>query len=339
MAERGPALPIKGNIMRKRCLLTLGATFLLAAGASLAPAMADEPYPSRSIQLIVPYAPGGALDTLARLVSKGLSQTLGQAVVVENKPGAANIIGNAYVAHAAPDGYTLLFAGAPLALNQALDMKQPYDALKDFAPISLVATTPMLVAVSPSSKYHSLAEILADAKASSAGIAYATAGVGSMPNLAGEALRMESGSKLTHVGYRGSAPALTDAMGGSVPVIIDAYTPTGTAVAEGKMRGIVVASKHRSPSLPDVPTTAEAGFPNITGEGFYGVLAPAKTPEPIVQKLHDTIVKVTDDSALRDRLLHLGYEVTATTPEAYAAYLREEIQRWTPVVKAAGIHP
>jgi tripartite-type tricarboxylate transporter receptor subunit TctC len=296
-----------------------------------------ETYPARQILLVVPYAPGGALDTLARVVGKGIEKELGQPVIIENKAGAANIIGNAYVAHAANDGYTLLFAGAPLALNQALGMKQPYDALKDFAPISLVATIPMLIAVNNSSPYHSLAEIIEAAKKDPKGLDFASAGVGSIPHLLGEALKLETKAKLTHIGYKGSAPALTAALGGSVPIIVDAYTPTGTAVKEGQLRGIVVASKARVAALPNVPTTAEAGFPKIVGEGFYGVLAPAGTSPDIVKRLHDVIAKVVSDQAIRQSLQTVGFDIVASTPDEYTAYLRNEIERWSPIVKEAGI--
>ncbi len=320
--------------MRHRALRLIAALFALILPGPIAHA---ETYPGRQISIVVPYAPGGALDTLARVIGKGLENELGQPVIIENKAGAANIIGNAYVARAAHDGYTLLFAGAPLALNQALGMKQPYDALKDFAPVSLVATTPMLLAVNLSSPYHTLADVLKDAKESGKGLDYATAGVGSMPNLLGEALRLETKAKLTHIGYKGSAPAMTAVIGASVPVIIDAFTPTGTAVKEGQLRGIVVASKNRVAALPDIPTTAEAGFPTIVGEGFYGILAPAGTSPEIVKRLHDAVVKVSADPALRKTLANLGYDIVASSPDDYTAYLRNEIERWTPVVKAAGI--
>jgi tripartite-type tricarboxylate transporter receptor subunit TctC len=311
---------------------------VLLMGAMLFMSMASaENYPSRPIALVVPYTPGGALDTLARVVGKGLEKELAQPVIIENKPGAANIIGNAYVAHAVNDGYTLLFAAAPLALNQALGMKQPYDALKDFAPVSLVATIPMLVAVNNSTPYHSLADIIQAAKQGGKALDYASPGVGSTPHLLAEALKLETKANLTHIGYKGSAPALTAVLGNTVPVIFDAYTPTGTAVKEGQLRGIVVASKKRAAMLPSVPTTAEAGFPKIIGEGFYGVLAPAGTSLDIVKRLHDVIVKVTSDEAVRQSLEVLGFDIVASTPEEYSAYLRNEIERWTPIVKEAGI--
>lgn len=310
--------------------IVLGLTLLCGVASA-------QTYPDRQITIIVPYAAGGALDTLARVVGKGLEKELGQSVIIENKAGGANIIGNAYVAHSSPDGYTVLFAGAPLALNQVLGMKQPYDPLKDLTPVSLVATTPMLLAVNLSSPYRTLDDVLRAARENGQGLDYATAGIGSMPNLLGEALRLETKTKLTHIGFKGSAPALTAVLGNSVPLIVDAFTPTGTAVKDGQLRGIVVAAKHRVDSIPDVPTTAEAGFPKIFGEGFYGVLVPAGTSPEIVKRLHDAIVKVTSDETLRKSLAVLGFDIVASTSDEYAAYLKNEIERWTPVAKDAGI--
>ena len=310
--------------------IVLGLTLLCGVASA-------QTYPDRQITIIVPYAAGGALDTLARVVGKGLEKELGQSVIFENKAGGANIIGNAYVAHSSPDGYTVLFAGAPLALNQVLGMKQPYDPLKDLTPVSLVATTPMLLAVNLSSPYRTLNDVLRAARENGQGLDYATAGIGSMPNLLGEALRLETKTKLTHIGFKGSAPALTAVLGNSVPLIVDAFTPTGTAVKDGQLRGIVVAAKHRVASIPDVPTTAEAGFPKIFGEGFYGVLVPAGTSPEIVKRLHDAIVKVTSDETLRKSLAVLGFDIVASTSDEYAAYLKNEIERWTPVAKDAGI--
>ena len=310
--------------------IVLGLTLLCGVASA-------QTYPDRQITIIVPYAAGGALDTLARVVGKGLEKELGQSVIIENKAGGANIIGNAYVAHSSPDGYTVLFAGAPLALNQVLGMKQPYDPLKDLTPVSLVATTPMLLAVNLSSPYRTLNDVLRAARENGQGLDYATAGIGSMPNLLGEALRLETKTKLTHIGFKGSAPALTAVLGNSVPLIVDAFTPTGTAVKDGQLRGIVVAAKHRVASIPDVPTTAEAGFPKIFGEGFYGVLVPAGTSPEIVKRLHDAIVKVTSDETLRKSLAVLGFDIVASTSDEYAAYLKNEIERWTPVAKDAGI--
>ena len=324
---------------RSRSLRAAAAAAALPALAPLAHAQGADAYPNRSVRVVVPFAPGGALDTVARLVAGKLAERLGQPFVVENKPGAANVIGNDTVAKAAPDGYTLLFAAAPLALNTALGMKLPYDPFTDFAPISLVATIPALIVTHPGTPYRTLKDVVDAARAKPGGLNYATAGVGSMPHLLGEALRTKAGVPLAHIGYKGAAPALQDAIAGTVPIFIDAYIPTGTQVVAGKLRAIAIASEKRSPVLPDVPTTAEQGYPELVGNGFYGLLAPAKTPPAIVEKLHAAVVDAVNKTDVRERLVQMGYDVPASTPAQYTAYVKREIDRWTPVVKAAGIRP
>ncbi len=317
--------------------------FFLAAALMAAPwaakAQTAEPYPQRPVRIVVPFAPGGATDVVARMLAQRMSERLGQPFVVDNKPGAANMLANDLVAKAKPDGYTLLFAAAPLALNTALGMKLPYDVYTDFAPISLVASIPALFMVHPGTPWQTLKDVVAAARSQAGGVNYATAGVGSMPHLIGEALRSQSGAPFTHIGYKGAVPALQDAVGGQVPMLIDAYIPAGQQIASGKLRGIAVAADRRTPVLPDVPTTAEQGFPELVGSGFYGLLAPAATPASVVAKLHVTVVDAVNKTDIRDKLVQLGYTVHASTPAEYSAYIKREIERWTPVVKAAGIKP
>jgi tripartite-type tricarboxylate transporter receptor subunit TctC len=300
-------------------------------------AAADEQYPTRAVQMIVPYPPSGALDTLARIVSAALSDELHQPVVVVNKAGGATVAGSVYVAHSAPDGYTLLFGAAPLALNVALDVKQPFDPFKDLTPISLVATITGLFAVAPSSPFKTLTDVINAAKSNDKGVLYATPGVGSSPHLIAEALKQEAKVNLVHSPYKGSAAALVGTMGGEVPLLVDVYIPTGAAVKQGQVRAIAVAAKQRLALLPDVPTTAEAGYPDIIGEAFFGMLAPAGTPAAIVERLHEAVVKVCAKDEVKKRLLDLGYNIVTSTPAEYSAYLHEQIDRYTPVVKAAGI--
>lgn len=317
----------------KQAVIALGA-LLCGLGLAATPSVA-ETYPSRSVQVIVPYPPSGALDTLARVVAQGLSDELKQPFVVVNKPGGATIAGSVFVTHSAPDGYTLLFGAAPIALNTALGMSQPFDPVKDLAPVSLVATNPAVIAVAPSSPYKTLKDILDAAKTKD--VFYGTAGVGSGPHLVAEALKQEAKVRLVHSPFRGSAAALTAAMGGEVPVMVDLYIPAGAAVKQGQLRGVVVASKQRLPLLPDVPTTAEAGYPDIVGEGFFGILAPGKTSPDIIKSLQASIAKVCAKPDIRKRLEGLGYNVVASTPEGYATYLQDQVKRWTPVVKAGNI--
>jgi tripartite-type tricarboxylate transporter receptor subunit TctC len=311
----------------------------LVAVVAPAPATAQsaDSYPAKPIRVIVPFAPGGALDTVARMVSQKMAERLGQPMIIENKPGAANVIGNEAVARAAPDGYTLLFAAAPIALNTALGMKLPYDVQKDFAPISLVASIPGIILANPASKYRTLEDIVAAARTTPGGLNVATAGAGSMPHLMLEGLAVKAGVKLNHIGYKGSVPAMQDTMSGAIDLLFDAWIPSGTQVVAGKLRPIAVNSTVRSPLIPEVPTVVELGYPEIVGSGFYGMLAPAGTPQAIVDKLHAAVVASVRQTDVADRLLKQGYEVHTSTPQEYSAFIRREIERWSPVARAAGL--
>lgn len=315
------------------------AGFSAPALAQSSPANPADAYPARAVRVIVPFAPGGALDTVARLMSQKLAERFGQPFVVENKPGAANIIGNDLVAKAVGDGYTLLFAAAPIALNSVLGIKTPYDVQKDLTPISLVASGGSIIFVHPSTPYRTMQDIVAAAKASPNGVLYATAGVGSMPHLIGEGWKVKSGANLNHIGYKGSSPAMQDAVAGTVTVLIDGYLPSGIQAESGKLRAIAYAGPTRLALMPNVPTTAEQGFPELVGGGFFGLMAPAATPKAIIDKLHTAVQEITRNPEVRDRLIKQGYEVHGSTPAEYAAYIRQMIERWTPVAKAANIKP
>ena len=296
-------------------------------------------YPKRSVRIVVPFAPGGALDTVARQVAQRLGDKLGQPFVIENKPGAANIIGNDTVAKSAPDGYTLLFAAAPIALNQVLGLKTPYDVQKDLTPISLVASGGVLILVHPSTPWRTMQDIVQAAKSTPDGLFYATAGVGSMPHLIGEYWKVEAGANLTHVSFKGSAPAMQAAVAGDIKLLIDGYIPSGSQIESGKLRPIAYAAPQRSKLMPNVPTTAEQGFPHLLGGGFFGLMAPANTPKPIIDKIHAAVRDATRETEFRDKLIGLGYEVHGSTPAEYADYIRQQIERWTPIAKAADMKP
>jgi tripartite-type tricarboxylate transporter receptor subunit TctC len=322
--------------MRRRFL---GAALACTALSLASGARAFDEFPSRPLKIVVPYAPGGGTDFCARVLAQQMSQLLGQPVLVENKPGAATMLANESVAKAAPDGYTLLFVAPPLAMNIALGLKQPYDSFRDFEPISLTVTLPVLFAVNTATPYRSLQDVVRASLAIPAGLNYATAGVGSMPHLTGEALRAVTRANLVHIGYKGAAPALQDVLAGTVPIMVDLPVPTGTQVKAGALRGIALSSATRSPLLPDVPTVVEQGFPDLVHSAFYGLAAPANTPRPVIEKLHRTVVAALADADVRARLVGQGYEIRATSPAELTSHMRREVERWTPIVQAAGIKP
>ncbi len=321
----------------RRALLRAGLALPLAPFAFAGAARGQGAYPTRPIRVVVPFTPGGALDTVARAVEPVASGLLGQPLVIDNRPGAFNMLGTEIVAKAEPDGQTLLFAAAPHALNTALGLKQRYDPLRDFEYVSLVARIPGLFIVHPSLPVRSLKELVEYARQQPDGVQFATAGVGSMPHLLGEYFFRRAGVKAEHIGYKGSAPALQELVGGQVKIMIDAYVPSGPQVLSGRARGIAIASLRRSPVLPDVPTVGESGFPGMEGYGFYGVVAPARTPQPIIEKLNKAFVAATGDRAVRASLVAAGYEVVGSSPAAYRQFVQEQIAHWTPVVKEARI--
>jgi len=317
----------------RRAVIAAPAVLLLPRGASTQ----GDAWPNRPVRLVVPVVAGGALDNVARQVAQQLQQRLGQTFVVENRSGAAGVIGMDAVAKAAPDGTTFLFAAAPIALNTALGMRLPYDVERDFAPVSLVASIPALAAVNPATPYRSLDDLVAAGRTPQ-GVSVAVPNVGSVTHLMAEVLRAKSGPNFTVAAYRGAGQAIQDVLAGNVAAFYDALVPTGQQVIAGRLRGIAVGSRNRSPLLPDVPTVVEQGYPELIGSGFYGLLAPARTPPAIVAALHAAVVAVLGpDSPVRQRLESQGYEVHASTPEEYTAFIRNEIARWTPVVRAAGI--
>lgn len=315
----------------------LRASAAAACALAAAAAFAQGTFPSQPVRLVVPVAAGGGIDTAFRAITPAWGEELGQPVVVENKPGGGQILGSDLVAKAKPDGYTLLAPGVPIAFNTALGRKLPYDALRDFTPISLVVTQPLLVVVNPAVPVKSMAELVAYAKAQKQPLQYTSGGIGSYGHLWWEMLRSQQGIPGEHVAYNGIAPALKDVMGGQVPLLIDAIVPTGAQVQAGSVRGIAIVSEHRGKSLPALATLSEQGFKGFDAAPFYGVLGPAGMDPAVVQKLNSTLVKALARPDVRDRLQGLGFDVIASSPEAYAKLIRDEITRWTKVVKDQGI--
>jgi len=294
-------------------------------------------YPTHSIRLVVPFPAGGTTDILARAAAQKLSESLGQAVVVDNRPGAAGNIGADLVAKSAPDGYTLLMGTVGThAINPSLYAKMPYDHVKDFVPVVLVAGVPNVLAVYPPFPVNSVAELIALAKAKPGTINFASSGSGTSIHMSGELFKSMAGVDMTHVPYKGSAPALTDLMGGQVQIMFDNLPSALPLIKAGKLRAIAVTSLKRAPALPDVPTISESGLPGFEASSWFGVLAPAGTPSPIVAKINADVNKWLQSPEAREQMLAQGANAAGGTPEQFAAHIRAETEKWAKVVKASG---
>lgn len=319
-----------------RRLFAILAAFGMACPAIAAAAAQD--YPSRPVRFVVPYAPGGSTDTLARTLGVKLTDLLGQQVVVDNRPGANGNIGMDIVAHAVPDGYTIVLGYiANLAIDPSLYPKMPYDPVRDFAPITEIASSPNVLVAHPSVPAKSFKDLLAKAKQGP--FNFASAGVGSVGHLTGELLNQMAGIRMVHVPYKGSGQAVTDLLGGHVQLMFSGFSSTLPHIRAGKLRALVVTGAQRSPAAPDVPTISESGFPGFEATAWYGVLAPAKTPKPVVSRLHGDIVKALQNPEVNKRLAGLGFEIVGSTPEQFSAYIKSEIKKWEKAVKASGAKP
>jgi tripartite-type tricarboxylate transporter receptor subunit TctC len=325
--------------MKRRHLLGSAAALTLTSGLAPSIARADS-FPDKPIRFVVPYAPGGATDTSARIAAEYLTTKLGQQVLVDNKPGGGTIIGTEIVAKAKPDGYTILLAPAPVATNTSFGLKLPYDPIKELAPVCSYVDMPLLLACNPKAPYKTMAEFLTWAKAQTSPIPYASAGNASMPHLWGEQLKMATGIKLDHVGYKGSADALKDVLGGHVMLFSDTLLPSGLAVKDGRLRGLVVAATKRVPMLPDVPTVAEAGLPaDLTGAVFFGVMATGGTPEPVIAKLNAAFNGLLADPATSKKLVDLGFVLVGGSAADYGKRIAAETAKWRKVIQEAKITP
>ena len=316
--------------MIKRRGVLAGAAGWTIVGASAVRAQA---WPNQQVRIVVPYIPGGATDTAGRIVAEKMTALLGQQVIVENRGGGNTIIGMDLVAKSKPDGHTLLLSTTTLATNAALGLKQPYDPVKDFQPISTLADIPDLIAVNKSVPVKNWAEFVEWVNKQPEKVRYGTSGVGNQPHLWAELMRARNNLKMENVGYKGVADTLRDVMGGHVPVIIDVVLPTGNHVAGGRLTGIVVASAERSPLCPDVPTVGELGMKDMESAVFYGLAGPAGMPRPVVDRLNALCLETVKDPNVKKKFAELGFFTTGSTPEAYVAKLKFETERWTKVVK------
>ena len=320
---------------------TLLAAIALACGASTAFAQATstssgQAYPSKPIGIVVGFTPGGGVDINARLLAPKLTEDFGQQVIVENRPGAGTNIANELVARAAPDGYTLLINTAAVAINMSLYKKVGYDALRDFAPLSMFSMSPNILVVHASVPVRNVKELIALAKARPGQLNFSSAGAGTTQHLAGELFNLRAGTKMVHVPYRGSAPSLTALISGEVDLTYANIPAISAHVKAGRLRPLANLGPKRSDQLPEVPTMREAGIKGVEVVVWYGLLAPAATPRDIVAKLADAIARAARSPDTRQRLLDLGAEPVGNTPEEFGKLLREEVARWAEVVKISG---
>lgn len=313
----------------------------VAAAAMLAllpaaAAWAQDAYPSRPIKIVVPFPPGGSSDSVARVLANGLKDKLGQPVIVENKPGAGTIIGTEYVAKSPPDGYTLFWMTTPFAINESLYRTRPYDTFKDIVPVIDVVSNPLVMIVNPASPAKTVADLIAMAKKAPGKLSYGSSGNGGSPHLAMEMFKTAAGVSITHIPYKGSAPAVTDLIAGQTDVVIDTLFLTTPQVKGGKARALAQTGPTRSRLLPDVPTMREAGLEGYEATSWLSLGAPGGTPAAIVNRINAAANEVLQTPAVREQLVGQGLEVHGGTPEDAAKHLRAEVERWGKAVKASG---
>lgn len=317
---------------------TLVSILLIGASSSLTASAQAQNYPVRPIRFVVPAPPGGAPDALARLMGQGLTENLGQTVVVDNRAGGNGIIGSDIGARAAPDGYTIVMGYAgPFSINPGLYDKLPYDPVKDFVPITLIATGQNILVVNPSVPAKSVKELVALAKSKPGQLNFASGGTGQSSHLSMELFMSTAGIKMVHVPYKGAGPAMADVMGGQVSLQFLALPPAIPQMKAGKLRGLAVTGSKRSPALPEIPTVAESGLPGYEVLTWYGAFAPTKTPRSIVTLLNSEMIRILRRPDMEEQFRRRGLEAGANSPEEFGRYLRGEIDKWKKVVKDANI--
>ena len=318
-------------------LVICGVMLSCAVGPAVA---AEIAYPSRPIRIVDPFPPGGPSDIVARSISPRLGEALGQTVVVDNRGGAAGVVGCEIVAKAAPDGHTLLLGpSGALTIQPTLSSKLPYDPRRDFEPVTQLTSGPQVIAVNPSVPARSIPELIALAKAKPSQLNYASGGAGTANHLAAEVFKLASVVNIVHVPYKGTGPALASVISGETQMIISSLLPALPHVKSGKLRALAVTSTSRSAAVPDVPTAAESGLPKFETSSWHGILVPARTPRAIVTRLHDEVVKVLNLPDVRERLTAQGLNVVASTPQAFAGHIKSETEKYARVIKQVGIKP
>ncbi len=294
-------------------------------------------YPVKPVRIVVPFAPGGGTDILARVIAPRLGDALGQQIVIDNRAGAGSTIGSELVAKALPDGYTLLMVDTAFATNPSLYSKLPYDTARDFAPVALLAAAPVILIVHPSVPVRTVKEFVALAKARPGQLNFASGGPGSSTHLGGELLKSAAGIDLQHIPYKGTGPAVADVLGGQVVMMFAGISSVKQHVAVGKLRAIAVTGEKRSPAMPDVPTFVESGLKGVDSGTYWGCLAPAATPRDIINQLSAALAGVLKQRDVSQRLVELGFDPLGSSPEQAAANFRSETEKWARVIRAAGV--
>jgi len=314
------------------------ALLLMLAGLGMGGTVAAQDYPTRPIRLVVPFAPGGGTDLLARTLALKLNEAWGQPVINDNRAGGTGAVGSVLVAQAAPDGYTLiLVTSSTHAISPNFFRKPPYNPVKDFAPISLVANAPEVVVVHPSVPANSIKELIALAKAKPDTLNYASAGTGTIGHMAAELFKVVTGTKITHVPYKGTGDAIREVLGGQVQIMIGAPGAVIQHIRSGKLRALAACTRQRLPEIKDIPTMAEAGYPAVEASNWYAILATAGSPSAVISKLNREIVRIMQLPEIKEMILRQGYEAMTSTPEELGTLIRTDLAKWSKVVKATGM--
>ena len=327
-------MTIRPGLPSRWAALALSALALFASSAQ-----AQGSYPDKPVKFVVPYPPGGGTDVIARIVQERFQHALGQPIVIDNRGGAAGSLGTDIVAKSPADGYTVLFTLSSHTINPSFYTKLPFDTAKDFEPVGTVASLPQILVANLQFPANTVAELIAAAKAKPNTISFASVGNGSPGHLAGELLKLRTGTQMTHIPYRGGGPAVTDVMGGQVPLLWVSIPAAAQFVKTGKLKALAVSTLKRSAAFPDVPTMQEAGVADFEVDSWYAMFVPAKTPKPIVQKLNQALNGVVREPDIRDKLLAQGSEGVGGTPEALGRTVDTELARWAKLVRDANIKP
>ncbi len=318
--------------------ITLKFLCAAAAAAGFADLTHAQPFPAKPVRIVVPFGPGSTIDIMGRTIAPKLSEALGQPVIVENRSGAGGAIGLESVAKSGKDGYTLVIGAlGPLAVNPSLDARKPFDPVKDFAPITTLATGPMIVVVHPNVPARNIKELVAVAKARPGKLNYGSPGIGTTNHMAGELLNLAAGIKLVHVPYKGNAEALTDLMGGQLDIVFTGLPPALAQIQAGRLRAVATTGTKRLPTLPQLQTISEGGLAEASVSTWYGVLAPAGTPREIIDRLHAEITKTMKNPEIAERFSSQGADPITNTPDEFARTIRDDVTKWAKVIKATGL--